>query len=440
MATKVRLSDRNANHLAKSVLLEESGSPIIVRLVIASGIILLIVFFVWSYFMELDEVARASGKIIPVGHVKKVQHLGGGKIKEILVKDGDFVKEGQVLLRLNPENSQSQMDQSNIPIKSLPAKIARLEAFIDGVEPDFSKVLDKQAVKNEQRQYLQTIRSLKLQRAILNNQALQTKAELEELRELEKAERKQLSYLQEEMVMREKLFKKGLNAKPLYLSLQRNLSEIEGELAQIPPRKRKLREKIKEINNQILQNSSNANKQALDELAAAKEYYAQSQEVAKRDRNSLYSLELKAPVEGYIHGLTKHTIGGVITSGSTILEIVPLNRSLEGEIQISSKDIGHVRVGQVVVLKFTTYDFARYGGLEGTLRDISATTVLDESGEPYYKGLVSLNKDYLGDNPNSQKVLPGLTLQADIITGQKTVLEYLLKPIFASARQALQER
>jgi membrane fusion protein, adhesin transport system len=440
MAIKVRLSDRNANHLAKSVLLEESGSPIIVRLVIATGIIVLSVFFVWSYFMELDEVARATGKIVPVGHVKKVQHLGGGKIKEILVKDGDFVKAGQVLLRLNPENSQSQMDQSNIPIKSLPAKIARLEAIIDGVEPDFSRVLNLDAVNNEKRQYRQTKRSLNLQQAILNNQSRQTKAELEELRELEKAERKQLSYLQEEMVMREKLFKKGLNAKPLYLSLQRNLSEIEGELAQIPPRKRKLREKIKEISNQILQNSSNTKQQALDELEVAKEYLAQSQEVVKRDRNSLYSLEIKAPVEGFIHGLTKHTIGGVITSGSTILEIVPQNRRLEGEIQISSKDIGHVRVGQVVVLKFTTYDFARYGGLEGTLKDISATTVLNEVGEPYYKGLVRLNRDYLGDNPGSEKVLPGLTLQADIITGQKTVLEYLLKPIFASARQALQER
>ncbi len=175
-----------------------------------------------------------------------------------------------------------------------------------------------------------------------------------------------------------------------------------------------------------MQNSSNTKQQALDELAVAKEFLAESQEVVKRDRNSLYGLEIKAPVEGFIHGLTKHTIGGVITSGSTILEIVPQNRRLEGEIQISSKDIGHVRVGQVVVLKFTTYDFARYGGLEGTLKDISATTVLDEAGEPYYKGLVRLNRDYLGDNPNSQKVLPGLTLQADIITGQKTVLEYLL--------------
>ncbi len=119
-----------------------------------------------------------------------------------------------MLLRLNPENSQSQMDQSSIPIKSLPAKIARLEAIIDGVEPDFSKVLDQQAVKNERRLYLQTMRSIKLKKAILNNQSQQTRAELEELRELEKAEAKQLSYLQEEMVMREKLFKKGLTPNP----------------------------------------------------------------------------------------------------------------------------------------------------------------------------------------------------------------------------------
>ena len=176
------------------------------------------------------------------------------------------------------------------------------------------------------------------------------------------------------------------------------------------------------------------------DLAQVNEELVQIREVIKRQEEKIEKTSIRAPSSGFVHRLKAHSIGEVIAPGTTILEVVPQDHDMLAEIEISSRDIGHVKLGQPVKLKFTTYDFSRYGGIEGTLKEISATTYLSPAGNPYYKGIVLFTKSFVGSNPQTNPILPGMTVQAEIRTGDKTITEYLLKPIFASAKQALRER
>jgi HlyD family secretion protein/adhesin transport system membrane fusion protein len=166
----------------------------------------------------------------------------------------------------------------------------------------------------------------------------------------------------------------------------------------------------------------------------------QAQEDLLKVEHSLEYSIIRAPADGIVHGLQAHTVGGVIEAGKTIMEIVPHGRKLIAEVRISSQDIGHVKTGDPVEVKFSTYDYGRYGGIRGILTEISASTFLDSRGNPYYRGLVSLEKTALGESAAQFPVLPGMTVSGEIKTGSKTILEYLLKPITASAKKAMRER
>lgn len=151
-------------------------------------------------------------------------------------------------------------------------------------------------------------------------------------------------------------------------------------------------------------------------------------------------LEIRAPVRGIVKGLQAHTIGGVIAPGALVLEIVPMDEELVVEARVATTHVGHVEVGQPVTVKVLTYDFARYGGIPGRLRSVSASTFVAEDETPYYKAVIALDRNYVGGDPNRNLVLPGMTVQADIKTGRKTLLQYLLKPVYSSIDEAFQER
>ncbi|MGN7612042.1 HlyD family type I secretion periplasmic adaptor subunit [Magnetococcales bacterium HHB-1] len=436
------MRSNTARHLAKSVLLEESGGALIIRVVIFSSVIMVTLLLIWAWFMKLNEVSRAQGVIVPQGHIQKVQYLGNGRIAEILVKNGMLVESGTVLVRLDPLSSQSQVNETKDQIASLTAQEIRLDAFINKSEPDFSLVKQKDIAQTQLRLYQQSLRSLILKRERLLAKVQRYQAGIEELMVHKKSLNRQYQLLNEELSMRQKLLSKGLNSKTVLLALKRRQSEITDERKQIPIQILKLQAQIIETRNQIAEEASHAIENALREHSRVRADLKAQQEILKRYENSLAHLEIKAPVKGYVHGLKKHTLGEVVNSGDTLLEIVPFPRSLVAEIQIKSRDVGHIVPGQAVVIKLTTYDYARYGGLDGVVTEISPSSLLDKTGDHYHKGKVSFKRYYLGKEEGSKRypVLPGMTLQADIITGQKNILQYLLKPIFASASQALQER
>lgn len=154
----------------------------------------------------------------------------------------------------------------------------------------------------------------------------------------------------------------------------------------------------------------------------------------------MISWGIRAPVRGIVVGPTIHTVGGVVPPGAVLLELVPLDKELIVETRITTRDVGHVKVGYPVTVKVTTYDFARYGAISGELKDISASTFLDAEGEPYYRGGVTLDRRYVGSDPELKRILPGMTVQADIKTGKKTLLAYLLNPVISSFKTSFRER
>lgn len=438
----MRLRGPTTEHLAKSVLLEESGNPVMVRAIIWFTLLMLLAFLVWAGVTRVDEVASAPGEVIPSGKVKQVQHLEGGWIAEILVHDGDEVVQGQPLLRLDPVLARSELDQANAELELLRAERVRLTAFVEGKEVDFSTLPPGRSNQagHQGRIFAQLVASHQAGREVLEQQIAQNRTELEETRIRQEALGRQVELLKEEFAMRESLLHQGLQAKTRIMEMMRLLAEREGELASLPKRMERLELKMTELQKQLAREEAAVMEAALKELAQVDGELARWEEVAKRHAQRLAHTEIRAPVAGVVLGLKAHTIGGVVAGGSTILEVVPKGRQLLAEVKISPKDVGHVHVGQPVTIKFVSYDYARFGGVEGSLAELSPSTLLDGGGVPFYRGVVTFQREYLERNGVRFPVIPGMTLTADIRTGRKSVMEYLLKPIYASLTTALRER
>lgn len=215
-------------------------------------------------------------------------------------------------------------------------------------------------------------------------------------------------------------------SKVTLITLKRQLKKVDNALRQIPKKRRKLFVDLQ--------------KRTLSELSEVDKALLQSRELMQNYQSRLHGSAIQIPVNGLIHNLTVQSPGDVVTPGSTLFEIVPNDKLMLAEVKIAPKDIGHVHVNQPAIMKFTAYDFSRYGSLSGQVTQISPTTFLDPQGRPYYKGVISLEKGYFGDDPSQNMILPGMTVEAGIKTGSKTILQYLLKPIFASGQKALRER
>lgn len=442
-----KMKESETKYLNRSVLLKEGNNPFMSRIIIWFSAVAILGFIVWAANMELDEIAIANGEIIPTTNVQQMQHPSGGIVTEILVKDGELVKKDQVLMRLDPIAAESQMDQTTAQLRTLTLQRERLKSFINivsgrgGLALDLANNNDESGLIGEQARILRNqVDSYRSGRQALEFQNKQLQAELNQLDEEEKTYKQEKEIYSSEESIKKKLMEEGLFSKLEFLNVQRKISDINGALEQMGPKRNRINEKINEIRERLKEYNSEIIKTNSMELVDIDAKIAQLREVMKRNEQSYQLLNVRAPVDGVIHGLTKHTIGGVINPSEIFMRIVPKDSSLAAEVQITSKDSGHVTLGQRAILKLTAYNYGRYGGITGVLKDISATTFMNAAGQPFYKGTIVLDKNYIGSDPNSNNVLPGMTLEANIKTGSKTVLEYLLKPIFTSAENALHER
>jgi len=316
-----------------------------------------------------------------------------------------------------------------------------LEAFASDDTPDYSALKDSggESARQQLRIFYQSLEVKRANRSVIEQQIEQHRADLEELTFQKKSLQKQVNLIKIEYSMRNELLKKGLTPKTVVLAIERRLSEVQGELSQMPSQKKRIEKKITESQSRLEKIDVELRQSVLKEQADAQSEIARLEETIKRQQQRLSQKNIKAPVSGFVHGLKAHAIGEVLEAGKTIMEIVPADRDLVAEVRISPNDIGHVYVGQTASLRFTSYDFSRFGDIEGSLEHISPTTYADEEGRPYYKAIITMEKKALGDNGEYQ-VIPGMPLQANIWTGSKTVMEYLLKPIYASSQSALRER
>ena len=439
---RFRRSRRMARYLSHAVLLEEGGISVFVR----SAMVMLSVGFLaliaWSATTEIKETAITFGQVMPTSAVNKIQHLEGGIIEQIMVRDGDLVEKGQVLVRLKADGAQAELSQTETKLGNLQLEAERYRALAEGRDPDFASLLAQypELARNQQEIYNIQTELDRNQNEILQVQIKERNAELAQLSEQEATLRKSVDLLSQEVTMRRSLYEQGLNSKVLFLNIQRELNEAQGNLSGVVAEQARARETIAEAKLRLNELEKSQREEAITELGRLGGEIAQTREALRKLRDRVARLEIVAPTRGYIKGLQFTTIGGVIAPAQIVMELVPVDDDLIAETRISTEDIGHVHLGQPVTVKVSAFDFIRYGGISGELVSISASTFIDEEGQPYYKGKVALDTDMVGEGASAQRIIPGMTVQADIQTGERTLLQYLLKPVYVSLDQAFKER
>lgn len=443
----IQSEQEQLRYLPQSVKLEESANPHIIRLTMMVISVAIVVFILWAAITNINEITGIKGNIVPRGLTQVVQHLDGGIVIEILVAEGDTVSTGQTLLKVDDGGAIENLAELQSKQNSLLIKSERLYAFINEVKFDFKKNhSDRNSGEKEkyilyQNNILKSMIDKKVkEKSILDNQLQQNKDEVEILLAERETLTKTLQYAKESLSLHESLEKSGYTSKLTIIEYKQRIAEYFGEIKEFNRKIVKAKNSIKEYHRRLEYLEANYQEEAYQELDGVNVEIARNKEVITKLRRKVSRLNVKSPVDGIIKGLKINTIGSVIEPGKTLMEILPSNSQLVVDGNISPRDIGHVHVGQMVQIKLSSYDFSRYGTIEGTLEFISATTFLDENGEAYYQARVVLSQQYVGKNSNKNTVLPGMTVEGDIITGKKTILAYLLKPIHVSLKTALTER
>lgn len=429
--------------MAQSITLEESGVSQFVRLMMMAACLVVVVFVGWAAVTKVDEVAVAHGEVVPSGSVRVVQHLEGGIIADILVEEGMLVEAGGALMQLESTGAAADLDQLRARRADLRLRAERFRAFASDRKPDFAAVEDPEfprLVEDQRAIYRGQIDSRKAQRAVLEAQIEQRRAELVVFEEQQNAVRDQLDIFDEQLEIRSRLVEQGLDSRMAYLETSRQKAQMLGELQRLMGETVATQNALAEVESRLIDLDATTRHEALDELGAIGAELAQVEEAIVKAEDQVHRLDVRAPVRGLVQDLQFQTIGAVVRPGGVLMSIVPIDDVLEVEAKVSTSDVGHISIGQPVAVKVSTYDFARYGAIDGTLRAVSPSTFTDDEGTPYYKALITLTKSYLGNDPERDQVVPGMTVQADVITGEKTVLEYLLKPIYVGLDSAMRER
>lgn len=438
---RVRADARLLTHMSRPLILEEGGPPRGVQHLLLAVSLLVGMFIIWAAVTEMPESAVAQGQVIPKGSVHVVQHLEGGIVSEIFVDEGEVVEAGQTVLRLEAASALSELEQLRAREAGLALQTERLRAFVLDREPDFSVGAAYPALVRDQKQILKIqIRARARQKTVLSSRIGQRKAELSTLRQQERHLRTQVRLIREQVGMRKKLLDKGLVSRTLFLDTERGLTQALGDLARVVGEQARVREALNEARGSLIELDARLSNEALTEMGSLSSELAQVRESLAKLEDRVSRLNVVAPARGVVKGLITRTIGAVITPGQELMQVVPLEDEMVAEVQIRPLDIGHLRVGQTARVKVTTYDVAQFGPLDGKVKHISATTFEDEKGEPYYKGVIELDKNYVGHDPAKNPILPGMVVDADISTGSKTLMRYLLKPVFRFVDTSFTER
>jgi adhesin transport system membrane fusion protein len=370
----------------------------------------------WANYAELDEVTRGQGKTIPSSNLQVIQNLEGGILSEVLVKEGQTVKNGQALLRLDPVRFTSSLNETKLKYYELLASTARLSAEVENkplVIPEVVLKIAPETAENARQLFTSRRDELNATTKILSSQVAQRS--------------RSYSLLKEELDMSIPLVDEGAMSRVELLRIKREVNDLRGQLS--------------ESRNKLSETKIRFQTKALEELNQAKAELDRTGESTLALEDRVTRTLVLSPVNGIVKRLKITTVGGVIQPGMDLVEIVPIDDQLLIEAEIRPADIAFLHPGQKAIIKFTAYDFSIYGGLEAELEHISADTITnEEDGENYYVIRLRTFKNYLEKNGAKLNIIAGMTAEADILTGKKTVLDYILKPILKTKQRALTER
>lgn len=408
--------------------------------------IILILFFcalAWANVAEVEEVTRASGKVVPSRQLQVVQNLEGGIVSEIMMSVGDVVEKGQLLLRIDEKRFSGPYRESRFNYLALKAQVARLQSETNNTpfilpeevvkEAPEVGIREKELFESRKDEHEETLGMLQAQSMQREQEITELKAKIAELSRTHRL-------LKREIDMTRPLIKSGAVSEVEYLRLQRQDSEMQGQLTAsqlaLPRTISKLQEANRKIIEEKLKFSNSAKKELNDAYAKLEGLSATTSTLADRlDRTAVVS-----PVRGIVNQIFINTVGGVIQPGMNLIEIVPLEDTLLVEAKVKPSDIAFISPNLKATVKFTAYDFTMYGGLEAKVEYISADSIVDKQGNSFYLVNVRTTKNYLGTKDSPLPIIPGMIASVDILTGKKSILTYLMKPIFRAQSLALRER
>jgi adhesin transport system membrane fusion protein len=388
------------------------------------------VFFIWTAFTQLDQVVRGGGRVVPQLQNQIVQHLEGGIIKEILVREGDRVQKGQTLMRIENSFSNAELSQTRLEIQAVQARITRLEAEISGRNSlTFSSQLREivpDIVRREDALFRSRMDTLASKLAILDDQERQQELELSELRSRWANIQKERELVSKKVASLRKLLERGAISTNEMLENEQVLQQIETRISDLShdiPRTQAALSEARERRAEAILKSRAAAEEDLSsaELELAK---LNEQVAALQDRSA--RSDMVAPIDGVVNKLFLATIGGVVRSGEPLVQLVPTESAVAVEVQLSPSDRADVWPGLPAVVKISAYDYSIFGGLKGKIIDISPDIFTNEEGEPYFR--VRLEAEAGGFGPD-KPVVPGMLANVDILTGRQSILSYLLKPV-----------
>jgi adhesin transport system membrane fusion protein len=402
-----------------------------------------VLFFAWASWATLDEVTRGEGRVIPSTQVQVVQNQEGGIVSQLLVREGQIVEAGQVLLRIDNVRAASDLRENRKRYMALLGALARLRAEVEDSGIEFApRVLADatEVARNERALFDARQQALRSELAILGSQATQRQQELAELqRHLSQLEGSYELAL-EELKITEPLAARRVVPKLDLLRLKREVNDLAGEFESTQLGIERIKSASHEAERRIEEKSLSFRAEAQRELNVVQAEAAALEEKIAADTDRVERTDVRSPVRGTIKQLFVNTLGGVVQPGEDLAEIVPLEDTLLVEAKVRPADIAFLRPGQAATVKVTAYDFSIYGGLDAVVEDISADTIIDEDGERFYRIRVRTSDSTLEKAGVPLPIIPGMTTQVDILTGEKTVMDYLLKPILRARQNALRER
>lgn len=419
--------------------------PLARHLILLVIVLFFVVFFAWASFAELEETTRGEGKVIPSKEVQKLSSLEGGIIDELFVKEGDEVKAGQIVARLRDVAVSSDLGSNEARYLGLLATVTRLQAEVDGKIPEFPpEVMEKlpQAVSEEMKAYRANQDKISSQTIILQQQKSQRSQELSELQIKSSDLNGQIGLVRDRKSIVEPLVARGSAPKMELLELDQQIKEKQTELNSVNSAMPRARSAIAEADARIKDVVSQARAQSQTELSAKMTEMTAIQKGLAGLEDRKDRTEIKSPVNGLVKDLKVYTIGGVVQPGQDFIEIVPKDDQLLVEARIKPKDIAFLSPNQPATVKISAYDFSIYGGLKGKIVNISPDAITDEKGESFYLVRVQTQENHLKPRRKGEKleIIPGMVATVDILTGKKTIMDYILKPLKKTVGNSMNER
>jgi adhesin transport system membrane fusion protein len=404
---------------------------------------LIICALVWAKFAVLQEVTMGEGKAIPSSKVQVIQNLEGGIVTEIFVREGQIVNKGDTLLRLDDTRFLSNKGESEVDKYTLMAQVDRLSAESEGrpFKPS-AVVLAKapQVAADEQSLYDSRQRRLASEQRTLQEQLRQKTQEVAEFRSKQDQFRNQLGFIQQELSMSAPLVNSGAVSPVEIIRLKGKASEARGQMDATSLAIPRAEAAINEIKSKIQESQDSFRSDAAKDLNDKRADLAKASATSIAIDDRVTRTTVTSPVKGIVKTLKVNTIGGVVQPGSDMVEIVPLEDNLLIEAKVRPQDVAFLHPGQKAMVKFSAYDYTIYGGLPAKLELIGADTTTDDKGNTFYLIQVRTDKNHLGSDAKPLLIIPGMVATVDIITGEKSVMDYLLKPVLKARTEALRER